>query len=264
MKGCYSKYMLSHHKFIGILSILVLSIVLSAYVVQKNAKKCMQTDPIFCSFLADVDTTTFQHTHGIFTTEQGAREVKVDWVLNGETKQIKVITSGVETMNMIATETEVYVKDYRDGLWWQQPRKETEQYIVKFEFDPEFFIHAVIERLKDPNMKITKLAEVPCNASQCIRYAIGQELETNAEYVDISRGHAKMERYVGKKGQNTIAFNVHYEPMQIIIPEGTKQATKGQNIFLEQQLSAPVDQPAENLDFVQEFEQEMRQTERSN
>lgn len=253
--------MLSHHKFLTIMGVLLSSLVLATFFLYLKTDRCSQDDEKYCAFLRTLDEETFEHTHGIFLTQQGAKESQVIWILADENKQIRVVSGTTETMNMIATEEQVYVKDYRDGLWWVQSRKDIEQYVVSLEFDPETFLTSVIHRLKDPNVRIRQLDTVPCGSAQCLRFNIGTKLETSSEYIDVEKGSNRLARYVGKRGEDTIAFNVHYETMAIAIPDNTKPAEKGQNIFLEQSLFTPEDVPAENLEYVQQFEQEMKETE---
>ena len=251
--------MLSHHKFVAIIGCLILCIVVAASVLYWRNHRCIQADQKYCEFLATLSDKTFEHTHGMFTTQKGVKETYVTWMMNGQNKQIRVLTNNTETMNMIATQDQVYVKDYRDGLWWNQTKADMKQYIVELEFDPEIFLGSVVERLKNPKTQIQRLKEVSCGAEQCVRYQVTNNRQANAEYIDINRGSNQLARYVGQYGEDTIAFDVQYEAMDITIPIMIKPAAKGQNIFLEQYLYNPVGQSASDLEYVQKFEREMKE-----
>lgn len=250
--------MLSHHKFLAILSICIVSLSIGVFMLYQQSNRCIHDNKAFCDFLATLKTQTFEESHGTFTTEQGEKASRVNWILQDNHKKIQVFIDEIEAMQMIFTPDQVYVKDYRDSLWWQQSREDMAQYIVTLAFDPEVFLSSFIERYKGETIAVVKFEELACGDSQCIRYTIDNGQKGAVEYVDIDKATSRLVRYAGKDGENVSAFSVQYEPREIEVPTQVKQAEKGQNIFLEQLLYQPSGRPADELEFVQEFEREMR------
>ncbi len=259
MKGdeiCYSKHMLSHHRFIAVMCVLILSVGVGGFFLYQRSNRCISDDEEYCAFLSNLKPHVFDQTHGTFTTQTGKKASKVNWVLDRGNKQIQVFTEDAEAMNMIVVDDQVYMKDYRDGLWWQQNRRELERYIVELEFDPEVFIPAVIDRFEE-SVNAVPLEQVPCGQQTCIRYQIGSEGEDKKEYIDIDPNTNTLVRYAAQNGEEMRAFSVQYQAKAIVVPDQTKQAAEDQNIFMEPFMERPAQQSAKDLEYVQEFEREM-------
>ncbi|CAN5213120.1 hypothetical protein BH09PAT2_BH09PAT2_10460 [soil metagenome] len=254
--------MLSHHRFLAILSILVLSIAIGSYFVYQHSHRCLYNDPVFCSFISNLNTQAFEEANGTFTTQQGEKASRVIWSLDRPNKQIQVVISDKESMNMVFTKDNVYVMDYRDGLWWQQSKNEMKKYIVDLDFDPEVFLGGFVERFKAQNVKIEKKEEVACGEVRCIRYRIGEQ--KMPEYIDIDAETSRLVRYAGQNGTIATAFRVEYKKKAIDIPLNTKEASVGQNVFLEPLGGDKNENTAEDLDFVKDFERDMKENGVSN
>lgn len=251
--------MLSHHRFIAFIGALLIPALVAAFVLYSRSKACVHTDKAFCDFLSKLEMSSFEDTHGSFISQNGEKASKVSWILEGHNKQIKVSTDDTEAMNLIATKDTVYVKDYRDNLWWEQPRKEMEKYVFELAFDPEVFLNLFIERVGSPNIKIGKKTEFTCGTDSCVEYEVSDNDFKTVELIGIQPETGRLVRYAGKKDDATVAFNIIYEPENIALPTQTKKAEAGQNILLDQLMYTPSGKKTTDLDYVREFEEQMKQ-----
>ena len=238
---------------------LLIPVLVAAFILYLRSKACVHTDKVFCDFLSKLEMSSFEDTHGSFISQNGEKASKVTWVLEGRNKQIQVSTDDTEAMNLIATKDTVYVKDYRDNLWWEQPRKEMEKYVFELAFDPEVFLRSFIERVGSPNLKVGQKTEFACGPDVCEEYAVSDDDFKTVDLIGIHPKTGRLVRYAGKKDDTTVAFNIIYESESIVLPTQTKKAEAGQNILLDQLMYTPSGKKAIDLDYVREFEEQMKQ-----
>lgn len=250
--------MLSHHRFLTLLALLLIPLVVGGFILLRQSKSCIHADKKFCSFLSDLAIKDFEGTQGSFISQIGDKASKVQWVLGKNSKQIQVVTDGRESMHMIVIENTVYVKDYRDGLWWKQSKKDMDRYVYELSFDPEVFIKQVVDRLNNPNLKLAKQVEVACGKQTCIQYSFSIDNFKHREFVSIDHQDNHLLQYAGKKDDTSTAFTVIFKKKEIYAPTDTKQAEKSQNILLDQMNSSSTQQSAKDLEYVKEFEKQMK------
>ncbi len=250
--------MLSHRTFITIISILVISLVLGGFILYQRSNRCFHTDVDFCQFLSVMRKEPYDQSYGIFISEQGEKSSRVNWILNKNDKHIQVITGEKESMNMIISREYVYLKDYRDGLWWRQPRAQMDQYVIELAFDPEVFLKTILERYNSPEISIKAVETVGCGSKQCTRYTVQNSTNETQEYVDIDQETMRLVRYAGKNNAVLTSFTVQYGNKEMGVVGEVKDAEKGQNIFLESGNAIPTDKKTEKFPYLEEFEREMK------
>lgn len=251
--------MLSHHRFLFFLGFLLIPLCIAGFMLFQRSHVCIYKDKMFCSFVKELDIRSFEGTHGSFISQTGEKASQVNWSLERHKKHIQVNTEGRESLNMIVIDNTVYVKDYRDGLWWKQSKKDMEQYVSELAFDPEVFLMAIIDYIDNPKSVIGKYEEVECGSNTCWEYTLSDDGFKTKVYVGIDIQSNRLVRYAGKKEESTVAFNVIYKKKPIEAPSSTKDAQKGQNVFMDQLISSPHEQKASDLDFVKEFSEQMKQ-----
>ncbi|KKQ36719.1 MAG: hypothetical protein US54_C0057G0003 [Candidatus Roizmanbacteria bacterium GW2011_GWA2_37_7] len=244
---------------IGILLVLFIS----GFFVYKTflESRCQEDDIRICKLLSQLEIDHLTHLSGTYTELNNDVPIyKVEWAIDTTVQEIRQKDETKETMHLIYTNDSIYLKDYSDDQWWEQPASVIEKYDIKLPFDPTVFFTNLARDIQNPQNSLSYTHQDICGIKTCNVFSLKKENnQTVLFYLDETQ--EQIQQIMISEGEAVQKVVFQYEDFQIDVPSSqVKTASSGQNIFFEnflQQSSMQKEKPA----YVQEFEQTRMQIE---
>lgn len=222
---------------------------------------CENRDEYICSMLTHVKSHLPTAAQGTYTNSDNINAV---WSAHEDNYEFTYLVNKKEVMRVIGTEDTMYVQDYSDNRWWKQPNKLVEQYNIKLPFDPQSYTQYLTDVLLDESTTYTPIQATTCLVQNCKQYLAinknaGLELTLN-----INREDNTLTSISTNSAGSTETITIEYDELDSIEVPTTdiKIASSNQNIFLD--LIYNLQPKIETTpDFVEQFEQQREQAERS-
>ena len=251
MSGISKRLILS----VFIATILVGVILITFRVVKMTSVFCKYSDPYLCSFVSNVSAGNLKKLQGDYIeSHQNIQVYQAEWKLSGNDQEMLYKDDVSEQMHVIMVDDKVYLKDYADGRWWEQPIDKMQEYETKLPFEPSVFIGNLKSSIENSNLYI--IQEDVCGADNCRKYALNlQDNEMKRIFIFLSEQDRSLKKVQVQKENLIQELRIHNVKPQIEKPtHDIKIAKAGENIFVENFLQR-TQQSKKTPDYVKEFEQ---------
>ncbi len=228
---------------------------ISIRVAKTNSVFCKYSDPYLCSFVSSVSGGSLKKLQGDYTeSHQNIQVYQAEWKLSGDDQEMLYKDDVSEQMHVIMVDDKVYLKDYADGRWWEQPMEKMQEYETQLPFEPAVFIGNLKSSIENNNLYF--IQEDVCGADNCRKYALNiQDNEMKRLFIFLSEKDRSLKRVQVQKEDLVQELRIHNEKPQIEKPKhDVKIAKAGENIFVENFLQR-TQQSKKIPDYVKEFEQ---------
>lgn len=244
-------------------AVFILLISVASYFISTNRNSsvfCSYKDPVLCTFLEDFERNGLYDQSGIYEeTFNGRSNSIVTWSLGKNAMEIVYKNPVKEQLHYILKDNMVYLKDYEDNKWWQQPKKEADRYSNQLPFDPNILFNDIKEMILNDNLSIVQAEEDICLGEECVTYEFvnksGQQLDTRFSVSKNSNSIRRVE--IEGEMQRVVNFFKKAKPVSAPV-QNIKPAPTGTNLFLSNFLERS--QEIESVpDYVVELEDALKQ-----
>ena len=221
---------------------------------------CKFTDERICSFIQSFNRNPGVSASGAYEQTEEFGEYNGVWKINQETEQFSMYKGDTEVMNIIIDNSYMYLKDYKDGMWWQQKREDSKLYETQLPFDPKVFFSSIKEYLNDEQTKFMFIQSLPCDKKQCHRFQMKNPKIRGQMFLYITTDTLELNRVISASEQSIFEIVVNnYEKPGIESPKEFKEATAKQNLFLE--WIRQIKEKNTNYEYLNEFQEQREKSE---
>lgn len=245
-----------------ILSVFVVFIVggvifITVNVVKTQSFFCKYDDPYLCAFISTIAGGKLNKLEGQYVeSHQNIQVYRADWKLSGDNQEMLYKDDVSEQMHVLVVNDTVYLKDYSDGRWWEQPIETMEEYETQLPFEPSVFIANLRTYFEGEKNNIYFIKEDVCGADTCRKYALAlQDNDMKKIFFYLSEKDKSLKKVEVQKEELNQELNILGNDPKIEKPtHDVKIAKAGENIFVENFLQRSR-QSKKTPDYVREFEQ---------
>lgn len=252
--------MVENHKRLILSGFIAILIFGGAYITIRFAKTnsvfCKYEDPYLCNFMADMESGYGQKVEGNYIeSHQDIQVYQVAWKLSGDDQEMLYKDAVSEQMHVIMVDKKVYLKDYSDGRWWEQPITTMNQYETQLPFEPGVFMGNLKSYFANENNNIYFIKEDVCGSDTCRNYALAlQDNDTKKILFFLSEKDKSLKKIIIDTEDMIQELTIQAQDPKIAKPQNdVKIAKSGENIFVENFLQRS-QQSRKTPDYVKEFE----------
>lgn len=232
----------------------IISIFLSRY---KLLQGCRYADERICRFIQTFNRNPGTFASGSYVQTSKFGKYSGTWKIDQNIEQFTLYKGDSEVMNFIIDDSYMYLKDYKDGKWWQQKIEDSKLFETQIPFDPKVFFSTIKTDLSSEQTEFMFIQSLSCGIKQCHRFQMKNPKISGQKFLYITADSQELNRAVVASDQIAQEIVVtSYEKQAIKLPEEVKEATVKQNLFLE--WISEQKEEDKNYDYLKEF-QEQRQ-----
>lgn len=245
-----------------ILSAFIVFIIGGGIFITINAVKtqsffCKYDDPYLCDFMASISGEKLKKLEGEYLeSHQNIQVYRAEWKLSGDNQEMLYKDDESEQMHVLVLDDTVYLKDYSDGRWWEQPIETMKEYETQLPFEPAVFIGNLTSYFEDDNNNVYFIKEDVCGVDTCRKYALAlQDNDMKKIFFYLSEKDKSLKKVEVQKDELNQELSIRGKDPKIEKPDhDVKVAKAGENIFVENFLQR-TQQSKKTPDYVREFEQ---------
>jgi len=258
---------ISRKRFFVSAGILLAAVISAAYftgIISTNSFACEFEDEKFCVFLKKLDSDHMVNISGKYTEDYSGNTItQVNWILNKDSQALKYYQKGKEEMSLLIFNDYIYLKDYTDGRWWQQSKKDAALFSTKLPFEPSVFFANLNTQLKDPENSITFAGQDICLVETCNLYNIKSSDAEKITKLYLSETQGVLKKIEIVEGETVQTITIEKSEQKIERPDKDVKVAKAKdNIFLNNFLERS-QMENKKPQYLQEFEKARLQVEES-
>ena len=191
---------------------------------------CNLGDKELCSFLLSWRNRPSYHIDSVEAYEGYKAVTSVD--VSGA-RRFHMTISGSLNYELVIVDTTIYVKDFRDGRWWQQVVPSAEVDFYKGDYVYGFDLQPTSKDIKK-TIKYSRIATEKCAGVDCLKYEVVDPNNASGErqYMWFTKDSSQLGRVNLAHGDGSNStHNISYRNVDINLPTETKPVDVGRIIL---------------------------------
>lgn len=257
--------MSSNRQFRLIIFLIIASLIGIAVLFIRKAviSSCSQTDPQVCRFLNNYKYMSKNAMKGMYMVKNENDESSrtISWEKYAGKRAVSVVQEEESILDVIILKDYIYLKDYSDNIWWKQKISDTPFSESYLPFDPYLFFTEFDSILFDPGTVFTRIGEITCGDTKCIRYKIiSPNLSKDLQRFIYVTSDSSISTILDVNSASSHEIKLSSSSNLISEPRTTKIPAADTNIFLDY-LTKRQQEKEKKLEYLKQFQTEREKAE---